>query len=167
MRSDSTEYDVANRKIFTECCGTIENLSENQEYEFRVFAMNEVGEGDRSKPITATIQDDESTNVTIKIWSISKVLIESKSQTLTNVCLSTVSPVITILKFFKSNAIIVKKGSAIDIPAEVKGLPLPTLQWLKDDVVIEKPDEEKMTMETEEVRMSQKDPSAVKSQSFL
>lgn len=64
----------------------------------------------------------------------------------------TVAPVITILKFFKSNAIIVKKGLAIDIPAEVKGLPLPTLQWMKDDVVIEKPDEEKMTMETEEVR---------------
>lgn len=45
-----------------------------------------------------------------------------------------------------------KKGSAIDIPAEVKGLPLPTIQWMKDDVVIEKPDEEKMTMETEEVK---------------
>lgn len=66
--------------------------------------------------------------------------------------MSTVAPVITILKFFKSNAIIVKKGSAIDIPAEVKGLPLPTLRWMKDDVEIEKPDEEKMTMETEEVR---------------
>lgn len=65
---------------------------------------------------------------------------------------STVAPVITILKFFKSNAIIVRKGAAIDIPAEVRGLPLPTLQWMKDDVVIEAPDEEKMTMETEEVR---------------
>lgn len=64
-----------------------------------------------------------------------------------------VAPVITILKFFKSNAIIVKKGAAIDIPAEVKGLPLPTVQWMKDGVVIEKPDEEKMTMETEEVRI--------------
>lgn len=64
-----------------------------------------------------------------------------------------VVPVITILKFFKSNAIIVKKGTAIDIPAEVKGLPLPTVQWMKDGIVIEKPDEEKMTMETEEVRI--------------
>lgn len=69
-----------------------------------------------------------------------------------HVFLSAVAPTITILKFFKSNAIIVKKGSAIDIPAEVKGLPLPTLQWMKDDLVIEKPDEEKTTMETEEVR---------------
>lgn len=47
-----------------------------------------------------------------------------------------------------------KKGLFIDIPAEVKGLPLPSLQWLKDDVVIEKPVEEKMTLETEEVRTS-------------
>lgn len=46
-----------------------------------------------------------------------------------------------------------KKGASIDIPAEVKGLPLPTVQWMKDDIVIEKPDEEKMTMETEEVRI--------------
>lgn len=60
MRSDSTEYEVANRKIFTECCGTIENLSENQEYDFRVKAVNEVGEGEPSKPITANIQDDQS-----------------------------------------------------------------------------------------------------------
>lgn len=66
--------------------------------------------------------------------------------------MSVVPPAITILKFFKSNAIIVKKGEAIDIPAEVVGLPLPTLQWMKDDAVIEKPDEEKMTLETEEVR---------------
>lgn len=70
---------------------------------------------------------------------------------------STVAPVITILKFFKRNTIIVKKGSAIDIPAEVKGLPLPTVQWMKDDVVIEKPDGEKMTMETEEVRSDSSD----------
>lgn len=67
---------------------------------------------------------------------------------------ATVAPVISILKFFKSNAIIVKKGAAIDIPAEVHGLPLPTLQWMKDNVVIEKPVDEKMTMETEEVRMN-------------
>lgn len=65
-----------------------------------------------------------------------------------------VAPSITILKFIKSNAINVRKGAAIDIPAEVRGLPLPTLQWMKDDVVIEKTDEEKMTMETEEVRTS-------------
>lgn len=65
---------------------------------------------------------------------------------------SVVAPTITILKYFKHNAIIVKKGVAIDIPAEVVGLPLPTLQWMKDDVVIDTPDGAKMMMETEEVR---------------
>ena len=60
MRSDSNEFEVANRKIFPECCGTLENLSENHEYQFRVKAVNEVGDGDPSKPITAKIQDDES-----------------------------------------------------------------------------------------------------------
>lgn len=65
---------------------------------------------------------------------------------------SSVAPVITILKFFKSNTITVRKGAAVDIPAEVKALPLAALRWTKDDTVIEKPDEEKMTMETEEVR---------------
>lgn len=59
MRSDSNEFDVAGR-MFPECCGTIENLSENQEYQFRVFAVNEVGNGEHSKPISAKIQDDES-----------------------------------------------------------------------------------------------------------
>lgn len=65
---------------------------------------------------------------------------------------SSVAPVITILKFFKRNTITVRKGAAVDIPAEVKALPLATLRWTKDDSVIEKPDEEKMTLETEEVR---------------
>lgn len=59
VRSDGTEFEVANRKIFTECCGTVENLSENQEYQFRVKAVNEVGDGEPSKPITAKIQDSE------------------------------------------------------------------------------------------------------------
>lgn len=60
MRADSNEFEVANRKIFPECCGTIENLSENQEYQFRVKAVNEVGDGQPSKAITVKIQDDES-----------------------------------------------------------------------------------------------------------
>lgn len=60
MRSDSNEFDVANRKIFPECHGTVENLVENHDYEFRVKAVNEVGNGDPSKPIAARIMDDES-----------------------------------------------------------------------------------------------------------
>lgn len=55
----------------------------------------------------------------------------------------------------------VKKGACIDIPAEVKGLPLPSLQWLKDDVVLEKPAEEKMTLETEEVRAASSRPATI------
>lgn len=66
------------------------------------------------------------------------------------VCLL-VPPGISIMKYFKSNAITVKKGAAVDIPAEVKGLPLPTIQWMKDDVVIDKPDPKKMTLDTTEV----------------
>lgn len=65
---------------------------------------------------------------------------------------SSVAPVISILKFFKSNTITVRKGAAVDIPAEVKALPLATICWTKDQTVIEKPDVEKMTLETEEVR---------------
>lgn len=64
-----------------------------------------------------------------------------------------VPPVIAIKKYFKSNTISVKKGEAIDIPAEVTGLPLPTIQWMKDEVVLEKPEDGRMTMETEEVRI--------------
>lgn len=78
MRSDSNEFEVANRKIFTKCCGTIENLSENQEYQFRVKAVNEVGDGEPSKAITAKIQDDESMNV-------------ARKQSITNINLRTIT----------------------------------------------------------------------------
>jgi len=66
MRADGSEFEVANRKILTECFATIENLTENQEYQFRVYAVSEVGNGDNSKPITAKIQDDESMKLTPK-----------------------------------------------------------------------------------------------------
>lgn len=59
MRHDGTEFDVANRQIITDTTATIENLTENNMYQFRVKAMNEVGEGDPSKPISANMQDDE------------------------------------------------------------------------------------------------------------
>lgn len=41
-----------------------------------------------------------------------------------------------------------KKGDAIEIPADVLGLPIPKIEWSKDDVIIQKPTES-LLMETE------------------
>lgn len=67
-------------------------------------------------------------------------------------CFSTllVAPTVNLLKYFKSNTIIVKKGAAIEIPAEIAGLPLPTFEWTKNGVVLEK-STETMTLESEEI----------------
>lgn len=54
----------------------------------------------------------------------------------------------TLLKYFKSNAITVKKGAAIEIPAEIAGLPLPTFEWTKNGVVLQN-STETMTLESE------------------
>lgn len=58
-----------------------------------------------------------------------------------------VSPEIHMLKQFKGDTITVKKGESIEIPADVLGLPIPKVEWSKDDVVIEKPTET-LLMET-------------------
>lgn len=58
-----------------------------------------------------------------------------------------VSPEIHMLKQFKGDTITVKKGESIEIPADVLGLPIPKIEWSKDDVVIEKPTET-LLMET-------------------
>lgn len=60
------------------------------------------------------------------------------------------SPTVKWLKFFKSDAIVVKKGAAIEIPAEIFGLPLPTFEWTKNGVVIDQPTET-MMLESEEI----------------
>lgn len=60
-----------------------------------------------------------------------------------------------MLRFFKRNALIIRKGGAVELPAEVKGLPLPTLTWLRDETPIEiKPEDERMTMDQEEVSVA-------------
>ncbi|KAF3843790.1 hypothetical protein F7725_002639 [Dissostichus mawsoni] len=41
-----------------------------------------------------------------------------------------------MLKHFKGDSIIVKKGEPIEIPADIIGLPIPTIEWTKDDVLI-------------------------------
>lgn len=59
MRQDSDEFDVANRQICKDLTITLENLNENMMYDFRVKAVNEVGDGELSKSISVHIQDDE------------------------------------------------------------------------------------------------------------
>lgn len=53
-----------------------------------------------------------------------------------------------MLKHFKGDSIVVKKGEAIEIPADVLGLPIPKIEWSKDDVIIEKPTDS-LLMETQ------------------
>lgn len=57
------------------------------------------------------------------------------------VFLSPVSPEVHMLKIFKADTITVRKGEPIEIPADVLGLPIPKIEWTKDDVLIDKPTE--------------------------
>lgn len=59
-----------------------------------------------------------------------------------------VAPEIHMLKHFKGDSIVVKKGDSIEIPADVLGLPVPKIEWSKDDVIIQQPTES-LLMETE------------------
>lgn len=59
-----------------------------------------------------------------------------------------VAPEIHMLKHFKGDTITVKKGEPIEIPADVLGLPIPKIEWSKDDVIIEQPTES-LLIETE------------------
>lgn len=47
-----------------------------------------------------------------------------------------VGPEVHMLKHFEHDTITVKKGEPIDMPADVLGLPIPTVEWSKDDIVI-------------------------------
>lgn len=63
-----------------------------------------------------------------------------------------VAPSLTMLKHFKADTITVRKGHPIEIPAEVTGLPLPKIEWFKDDVLIPEPTpDETLVIETKEV----------------
>lgn len=42
-----------------------------------------------------------------------------------------------MLKHFKGDSITVKKGESIELPADILGLPIPNIEWTKNDVVIE------------------------------
>lgn len=59
-----------------------------------------------------------------------------------------VGPEVHMLKHFTADCITVKKGEPIEIPADIIGLPIPKIEWSKDDVLIDKPTET-LLMETE------------------
>lgn len=61
-----------------------------------------------------------------------------------------VAPSLHMLKHFKGDLIQVRKNEPIEMPAEVTGLPMPKIEWLKDDVVIAKPTEN-LLIETKEI----------------
>lgn len=46
-----------------------------------------------------------------------------------------------MLKHFEHDSISVKKGEPIEMPAHVLGLPIPKIEWSKDDIMIPKPTE--------------------------
>lgn len=48
-----------------------------------------------------------------------------------------VSPEVHMLKQFKADTITVRKNEPIEMPADILGLPIPKVEWTKDDVVIE------------------------------
>ena len=54
-----------------------------------------------------------------------------------------------MLKIFKGDSITVRKGDLIEIPADVIGLPIPKVEWFKDDVLIAEASES-LLMETVE-----------------
>lgn len=58
-RQDGGEFEIANHQMCRDTVLTIENLKEYETYDFRVKAVNEVGNGEPSQEVTTTIQDDE------------------------------------------------------------------------------------------------------------
>lgn len=58
-RKDGTEFEIANRQICKDLFLTLDNLSERHMYDFRVKAVNDIGDGEPSLTLSAVIQDDE------------------------------------------------------------------------------------------------------------
>lgn len=67
-----------------------------------------------------------------------------------NLLVIIVAPSLHMLKHFKGDLIRARKNEPIEMPAEVTGLPMPKIEWLKDDVVIDMPTE-KLLIETKEI----------------
>ncbi|XP_064868260.1 titin-like [Oncorhynchus nerka] len=123
-KHDAPAFEPCNTEMCKDLFMTVENLEELFMYEFRVKAVNLIGSSEPGIPLTIVIQDDE------------------------------LPPTVRMLKTFKGDAITVKKGEPIEIPAEVTGLPMPKVEWLKDEVIILEPTET-LLMDTKEINRMQ------------
>lgn len=58
-RHDSNEFERVNKRLCPTTSLLVDNLAELHMYEFRVKAVNEIGESEPSLPLNVVVQDDE------------------------------------------------------------------------------------------------------------
>lgn len=58
-RHDSPDFERVNKRLCPKTSLLVEDLAELHMYEFRVRAVNEIGESEPSLPLNVVIQDDE------------------------------------------------------------------------------------------------------------
>lgn len=70
-RHDSKDYERVNARLCPKTSLLVEKLDELHMYEFRVKAVNEIGESEPSLPLNVVIQDDEGISALKKSIEIS------------------------------------------------------------------------------------------------
>lgn len=143
-RQDHPAFQPVSKDLCTDLTLTVENLDELHMYEFRAKAVNSIAESDPSIPVTAVIQDDEglSSHLFAIIPNKTFYLFFVRYLTVFYVLhIFTVAPTLHMMQHFKFDLVRVRKNEPVEIPAEIIGLPLPKVEWLKDEVVIAKPTE--------------------------